>query len=349
MGKVLSLFNSKVIRILYKGNTSKELMKEDTSKNSTKKQNLYLPIIEGLKISTNLTKLQKELKISKQKLNYYIRELKKEGIIIQKGRGWYEVVKEVKDLTKYDKILKKDSIRGHGYILEVKFIKIPEDWDKRIEILTKKDIHFKLVGAKLDTPRIKVLGRKIWLCKDHLRIFDKKGNSYYGNNATESRYKALNEITLIISALESKLGVSLDRIDINFKKEHYALIKNDLAIDCNKRGEIIRVSDKFGEFLLIDDSLEEGGELENVGKDAYKTNIPMHKWWIEQKETKFEVTPKFILNTMNGIQQNQSMFAENMESHIKAIKQLGNSAEANTKSIELLAEVIKELKESLRK
>ena len=309
-------------------------MKEELVKHLTKKQNFYLPIINFIKTSTNLTNLQKELNISKQKLNYYLRELKKEGIIIQKGRGWYEVVKEVKDLTKYDKILKKDSIRGHAYIWEVKFKKIPEDWNKRIEILEKKGVHFKLVGAKLDTPRIKVLGRKIWLCKDHIRVFDKKGNSYYGDNAKESRYRALNEISLIIDALESKLGVSLDRIDIGFRKEHYALIKNDLAIEHNKKGEILRVSDKFGEWLLIDDSLEEGGELENVGKGSYNTNIPMHKWWNENKETNFQVTPKFILEAMNGIQQNQLIFDKNMSSHLDVLNRIG-------KAIEELREEIK--------
>lgn len=297
-------------------------MKEEKSKNSTRKQNFYLPIIEGIKESTNLTNLQEKLKISKQQLNYYLREMKKQGILIQKGRGWYEVVKEVKDLTKYDKILNKDMIRGHAYIWNVKFIKIPEDWNKRIEYLKQKDIHYKLVGAKLDTPRIKVLGRKIWLCNNHLRIFDKKDNSYYGNNATESRYKALNEISLIISALESKLGVLLDKIDISFRKEHYALIKNDLAIEHNRKGEILRIKDKLGEWLVIDDSLEKGGELENNGKGSYQTNIPMQKWWNNQKETNFEVTPKFLLESISGMVQVQQMHSHNIVKHQKVLDEM---------------------------
>ena len=59
----------------------------------------------------------------------------------------------------------------------------------------------------------------------------------------------------------------------------------------------------------------------------------MQKWWNENKETNFEVTPKFILNTMNGIQQNQLIFAENMKSHIEAIKTLSKEVNGLGKAI----------------
>jgi len=302
-------------------------------RNSTRNQMFYLPIINELKQSTNLSNIRKKLNLSKQQLNYYLRQFKKKGLVIQKGRGWYEVVKESKNSTKYGFLLKKDLVRGHAYIWEIKLPKKIKNWDKRIKILEKKGINFKLVGAKKTTPRIKVLGRKIWLCNDHLRVFDRKDESYYGDNAKESRYAALQEIKLITNTLSNKLGILLNPSDIYFQKEHYALIQNDLAIEENKKGNIWRIKDEEGEWLLIDDSLEKGGELENVGKSAFKTNIPMQKWWNNNKETNFEVTPTFILNTMNGIQQNQTMFAENMASHIAAIKTLGQEVRGLSKVI----------------
>ena len=300
---------------------------ENKVKKSTRKDNFYLPIIESLKTSTNLNKIQDKLKISKQKLNYYLREMKKQGIIIQKGRGWYELVKEVKDLTKYGEFQDKDTIRGHAYVWEIKLPKEIEGWKDRIDILTKKGIHFKLVGAKLDVPRIKVLGRKVWLCKEHIRVFDKKDNSYYGKDAKESRTKSFNEILLIVDALEHKLGILFNIQDIYFKKEHYALIKNDLAIEHNRKGEIIRVSDENGEWLLIDDSLEQGGELENVGKKSFQTNIPMQKWWNDNKQTNFQVTPSFLMEALNKIVSSQAIneiqvqqFAKQIKSHLNLIK-----------------------------
>jgi hypothetical protein len=324
--------------------------------NSTGSKNFYSAIIIYLKNSTNLINLQKSLSISKQQLNYYLRRLIEREIIEKKGTGWYEVVKGVKDSTKYDNYLVKDSTRGHAYIWEVKLRNIPKDWDKRIEVLTNKGINHKIVGAKLNTPRIKVLGRKVWLCNKVLRIFDKKDESYYGKTAKESRYLSLQQIKLIVGVLESKLGVLIEPSDISFKKEHYALIKNDLAIEENRKGNIIRISDDKGEWLIVDDSLEKGGELETIGKDAYKTNIPMQKWWNENKKTNFEVTPSFILNTMNDIQQvqkieldNKGEYAHDLVEHKNAIKRMSFNTDANTKSIELLADVISNLKEEIKK
>lgn len=319
------------------------------SKRTTWKNNFYLTILDRLKFKTNLSEIQKELKISKQQLNYYLRQLKKKGFIQNKGYGWWELTNQSKNTTKYGIFLDKDMIRGHAYIWEIKLTKKPEHWNKRLEIIKKKNIHYKLVGAKKNTPRIKALGRKVWLCNDHLRIFDTKKASYYGETAIDSRKSSFMQLLRVVQVLENKLGFTLRPFEWEFKKEHYALIKNDFAIEQNKKGVIIRISDEQGEWLLVDDSLGMGGELENVGKKAFDTNIPMKKWWNNKKEHNFKITDDFILNTMNGIQQNQLMFAENMESHIGAVRELGNSANANSKSIELLGQVILELKEEIKK
>jgi hypothetical protein len=327
-----------------------EKVVKNSTRDSTEQKYFYFSqIISGLRVSTDLSKLIKTLYISKQKLNYYIGKLVKDGFLIHKGRGWYEVVKVVKNSTSHDINKVKDSIRGHAYVWDIGFKKIPENWNKRIDLLIKKNIHYKLVCGKVCVPRIKVLGRKVWLCNNSIRVYDKKDNSYYGENAIKSKYKALLEILLIVDTLERKLGILLDRIDIKFKKEHYALIKNDLAIEENRKGNIIRVSDDSGEWLLIDDSLEQGGELENVGKLAYQTNIPMQKWWNDNKETNFKVTPNFILNGFNNLIKDIEFNAENFKSHVMAVRELGNNAKANTIATELLAEKLSELIEEVKK
>jgi len=299
-----------------------------SSKNSTCKKNFYLPVLSELKISTNLTKIQEKLSISKQQLNYYLRRLKENGLIIKKGKGWYEIVKGSKNSTKYGVLLKQDNIRGHAYVWNINLSKEIDGWNQRIEILKQKRVNFKLIGAKGTTPRIKILGRKVWLCNNHLRVFDKKDSSYYGNNAKESRYIALNEIKLIVGILNKKLGVFLKPTDITFRKEHYALIKNDLAIEENRKGNIIRISDENGEWLLIDDSLGQGGELENVGKSSYKTNIPMQKWWNNNKEHNFKVTPSFILEGFNKL----SIVAGNNQELLKDVPIIMNQLQKEIKS-----------------
>ncbi len=296
--------------------------------------NFYLAIINELKSTTNLNKIKKKLNLSKQNLGYYLRQLKEQGYIIKKGRGWYEPTDRSKNLTKYDSILSKDISRGHAYIWNVELPKEIKGWEKRIEILKQKDINFKLVGALRTTPRIKSLGRKVWLCNDHIRIFDTKKKSYYGETAIESRKQGFLELLDIIRVLENKLGFFFRPFKYSFQREHYALIKNDLAIEHNKKGIIIKIKDETGEWLLIDDSLGEGGELENIGKRAFQTNIPMQKWWNDNKKQNFQVTPTFILNTMDGIQQNQLVFDRNMKSHLEILGKLGNAIDKLTEEIE---------------
>ena len=303
----------------------------------TRKKNFYLAILTELKITTNLTNIKKKLSLSKQQLNYYLRELKKKGFIYSKGFGWWELSKKGKNPTKYGIFLKEDSIRGHAYIWETEIESIPKKWNKRIEVLDSKGINYKLVGVLKTTPRIKVLGRKVWLCNDHLRIFDIEKSSYYGDNAKDSRRNSKLQAIRIIHSLENKLGLKLNPNKIKFRKEHYALIRNQLAIDQNEKSIIWRIKDEEGnEWLLIDDSLGEGGEIENIGKKAFKTNPKLQKYWNDIKNTNFKVTPTFILNTMNGIQQNQVMFDKNFQSHLEVINKLGNAVDKLTEEISKL-------------
>ena len=291
-------------------------------KKQLEKKNFYLPILSKFKITTNLSKIRTELNISKQNLNYYLRVLEQKGYLIQKSKGWYELTEKGKNPTKYDSFLDKDFIRGHAFIWNIKLVKKPDNWSKRLEIIKKKDIHYKLVGAKENTPRIKTLNRKVWLCNNHLRIFDIKDASYYGKTAAESRKNAFIELLKIVNTLENKLGFIFKPFIWEFKKEHYALIKNDLAIEHNKQGEILRIKDESGEWLLIDDSLGKGGELETIGKKAFETNIPLQKWWNNQKETNFKVTPEFILNRINELVEDRRYWAKHQISHVEAIQTL---------------------------
>lgn len=299
-----------------------------SSKNMTKKKNFYLPILNLLNETTNLTKIQNTLGISKQNLNYYLRQLKRKGIIINSSSGSWEVLKDSKNMTKYGELLSKDTIRGHAYVIDLKLPKEIKGWDDRIEILKKKDIHFKLVGALKDIPRIKALGRKVWLCKDKIKIFDTPESSYYGVNAIESRKLAFYEFKKIINVISNKLGIKLNPIDLDWRKEHLAFIKNDLAIEENRRGNIIRISDEFGEWLIVDDSMEKGGELENIGKKSLVTNIHMQKWWNENKETNFGVGAKFTLEGFGKVQDALQKLTDNM---LILTNQVGILKEENTR------------------
>jgi predicted transcriptional regulator len=289
----------------------------------TQKNNFYLTIISMLGEGTNLAKIKKTLNISKQNLNYYLKELKKRGYIYNKGDGWYELTDKGKKSTEYTNKLAPNMCRGHAYVWKIDLPKTITGWNKRIDILKKKKIRFELVGVSKNIPRIKVKGCKVWLCNNHIRIFDKKGKSYFGSTAREARDLALYKLMNIIGSLENKLGILFRPSDIHLKKEHYSLIKNDLAKELNNRSVRVRVRNESGEWLMVDDSMEDGGELETVGKNACETNLNLQDWFNSHERTNFKVTPEFILKVMNGIQQNQLGFDKNTLTHLGILGEIG--------------------------
>lgn len=292
------------------------------SKKKVSKKDFYLPILSLLKKSTNLKEIQKTLSISKQDLNYYLRILKKKGLIERKGRGYYEISKIIPKDTNLPK-----EIRGHAFIWSVKLPKVIKNWENRIKILEKANIPFKLIGLLKKTPRIFVEGKKVWLGEKTLVIYEP--HSFYGINAIESRKYAVFSLISCLQVLESKFDINLRPYTFKPSREHYGIIKNDLAIQCNKSGEKIHIKDDLeGEWLWIDDSLQLG-ELETGGTRALLRNVQVQRWWNDQKKHNFQVTPSFLMESINGLIQAQQMnndklnyIAQNYASHVKIVEKL---------------------------
>jgi len=266
-------------------------------------------LLDQLKAQKTPSQISKEFNIPKQNLSYYLRQLKDKGLVQKVGYGTWEVKTfNLNTLTKKDKL-----IRGHALIWKIKLHK-EFQWKQRLE---QANLTYNLVRGLI--PRTFINNKKVWFGKKTITIYEP--NSFYGENAIESRKYAVISLLETLQAIESKLSINLRPYTFQACREHYALIKNDLARQCNREGERIEVSDNNGKWLWID--MSDGiGELETGNQNALVNNIGVQKWWNNMKETNFEVTPKFVLNTMNGIQQNQLIFAENMKSHIQAIQTL---------------------------
>jgi hypothetical protein len=253
--------------------------------------------------------------------------------------NYFIKIKTIKEL-----IPKEGIIRGHAFMWKVRFNKIDKiNWR---EILSKKNIEYKEIG-KLKFPSIVFNGKKIWLGKKNIIIFET--NSFFGINSIESKKLAVFELLETIRELLEYFGIEQKNIKFTTRREHYSLIKNELANQCNKNGEKINVYNEKGYWFCIDDSYNLG-EMETLGSienEPMETNIQVQKWWNDNKKHNFEVTPTFLMENINRVTQNQLMFNQNLESHISSVKQLGNSAQANATSVELLAEVICTLKEEV--
>lgn len=305
-----------------------------TSKNSTstKRQKItLLDIVNLIRQGHNPSSICKLTGMTKQHLNYYLSTLKSRNQIRKIGYGTWELTnQEVKTSTK-DTLTKGKEVRGHAFIwkIRLKGSQRSIDW---ISLLKSKGIEFSYVGLR-NTPRIVLNGHKTWFGAKNIIIYESE--SFFAVNAIESRKQGIQKIIEIINELGKVLDIDLSKNLFTVNREHYSLVQNSLAIQLNKEGKKLTVYENGKGWFMIDNSLNLN-EAETVSQSAMTDSLGIQKYFNSHKQTGFKVTPEFILNTMNGIQNNQMLFAENIKTHIKAIQDLGNGVERLTKIVERL-------------
>lgn len=301
-------------------------------KNVTSNIDFYYTILELLNQGKNPSQISDELNVKRQNIYYYTTTLKELGFIRKEKSGEWIVLNSKRDNLEHAINWKDKKIRGHAFIWTIK-PKRKYDWKLLLE---KNNIQYNLVRGYI--PRLMINGKKVWLGKESITVYETK--SFYGKNAIESRKYAVYELQETIRKLMTLFGI---QFSYYFKptREHFGMIKNELARQCNKSGEKIIVRDTLdGNWLWIDDSYSLG-ELETGGKgftkDRTQLNMEVQNWYNDHKRHNFKVTPTFLLESINKVTQNQLMFNQNFESHVEAIQTLSSE-------VKKLKDVIKELK-----
>jgi hypothetical protein len=276
-------------------------------------------IISRLKEGKKAKEIAKELNISNSNLSYYLGKLKKDSLIKYKGNGIWLVQK----LPPTPSTQKK--IRGHAFVWKIELKEI--NWKKYLD---NSKINYK-EQSNGKVLRIFFLGKKVWLTKKGMVIYEPY--NYWGSNSYEAKGKAVFNLDRFIKNLLFKLKIRELPYKFTTSREHFAIVKNELARQYNDKGEKMYIENEGGVWMWIDFS-HGINELENNNVD---TNKMVQDFWNDNLKHKFQVTPSFILNAINKVTQNQQMFAQNFESHVEAIKTL-------SEKVKELSEVIKELK-----
>lgn len=336
----------------YNAGRNKKILVSMSKKKSyiKKSKNFYFIILNLIKEHYYPAQIAKKLGITKQRLNYYIATLKRQGCIKKLSQGAWLYIKDyepkrVKKINmgsyahptaKKDLLISEDNVRGHAFMFHLKLRHIP-NWVNRIDYMIKKDIIYKPLKNK--GQRILIKGRKVHLFDQSIIVYDKE--SYVAEKAKETKSLAIYEYLTIIKKIESLFNVSfMYRKKYQFKviREHYALIKNSLARQYDKEGKKLQVYNHKGLWLLIDNSfnlheLETLKNREAEPEQAVYDNEGVQIYFNSHKTTGFKVTPEFVLDTLNGIQQNQLIFDQNMKSHLKVLDKIGTAIDELRKEI----------------
>lgn len=296
-------------------------------------------IISEMKAGLSPAKIAKKHKISKQTLDYSFGKLKALGCIEKVSYGVWKVLKEVPKTPQGsiggDSDFSKKPIRGHAFIWKIEFVQ-PYDWFKIIKAYKKKKLKFGLIcGGRV--PRTILNNRKIWLTRKGLTIYEPL--DFMGRSSFEVKGTAVYEMDRLIKSLIRELGLKFKRYRFSTSREHYGMVKNELARQYNARKEKMIVRGEDGTaWLWIDDS---------KGMEEMETNEPnvsrqVQNFWNDHKKHKFEATPSMVLGAIKKNAENLDYHAENMRSHVEAVRDLGAG-------VKELVKVINEMRKEVRR
>jgi len=316
--------------------------------------NLNLFVYNQLKAGLRPSKICKQFGLKKTTIQYHLSMLKQAGLIEKIGYGVWEIIKEFdkKEVQKTTRVtsrqlgvnlnlFKQDRVRGHAFQFK---INLPElrNWKNREKLFLKKDIKFEplIIGGINRGQKLEFKGRKIWLTNKSIVIYEK--SSYLADTSKESQERAIQDMLALMKSLEKHLQANFKTgryYKFKVSRQHYSLVKNALAQQYDKEGNKLQVYNEDGLWFLIDNSFNLH-EAETVHpKTSVDDNRKVQNYFNGVK--KFEdYTPQFVVNSMQGIQNNQLVFAENMKSHIKAIQDVGNATQMLKEEVIHLRKVI---------
>lgn len=244
------------------------MKKQKEVQKTTRTENLNLLVYEFIKRGLRPSKICKILKIKKTALQYYLSTLKELGFIKKVGYGTWEVLKEFdqKEVQKTTRVarnnrgskfelLKQDQVRAHAFQFKLLIPYKLRNWDRREEILVKKEIQFeRLTHLFGGGQSLNFKGRKVHLTNSSI-IYEKE--SYIANLAKDAKSKAIYHFFRLIRALERRLMADFSisgQYKFRVTRQHYALIKNALAKQYDEKGQRLEVYSANGLWFVIDNS-----------------------------------------------------------------------------------------------
>lgn len=289
--------------------------------------------------------IAKKLELSKQNINYYVAKLKKQGCAERVAYGTWRYIKplkEVKDLTigQYNKYSKKE-IRGHAFIWKIEFEK-PFNWEKVILNYSGKTLKFQRIFNK-KVYRTIFQNRKIWLTKKGIIIYEPI--DFMGNSSFEVKGLAVYDMDLLLKNLLRVLNLKIKPYRFTTSREHYGMIRNELARQYNNKKEKMHIqAADGGTWLWIDDS-KGLGELETADPTISRQ---VQNFWNDHKKHKFEVTPTFVLEGFNRQTENLDNYIKHLAAHVESVQILGKAAGDNAETVKVLSDVVLDLRREVK-
>ncbi len=267
-------------------------------------------VLAEIKNGLSPAQISKKYNIPKQNIAYFVGKLKKQGCVEKLGYGTWRYLrplKEVKELaTRHYHNPTKKEIRGHAYVWKIQFVK-PYDWPKAIKNYQKKTLTFQLMKHN-NILRTIFKSRKIWLGTKGLTIYEPI--DFMGKSSFEVKGNAVFEMDLLIKDLLRELGLKFRPYRFTTSREHYGIIKNELARQYNDKKQKMLIRSEDGSIWMWIDDSKGLGELENCDPTI---NRQVQNFWNNHKEHNFKVDADFVLKNKDKIEDHDKVISKSMK------------------------------------
>ena len=272
----------------------------------------------------------------------------------------YPIWRIAKNQASYQKVTKllEDSkeVQGHKYSFTLKLIKKPDWWEKRDNKLIKiKEFHFKKVEWNKN-PYQQLLGDDYLIQTFSNSIVFHSRKYYWANDPYDTFTEALEDVLEMLRFLEDKVKFKFYEHGVpqfSVRSQHLVKLRDSIANRCKK--------EKKGYEVVIDDKRRVWVDLsEPFGREAgHKNYAPEDLKRLQNRDKDVLVNDpslpsdvdkriESMVVVMEGVQQNQMAFAENMRSHIKAVQDLGAGVENQNKIFEEQSKTLEEMMKFLK-
>lgn len=271
-------------------------------------------ILNLIKEGKSPAQISKDLSVAKQTIAYYVDKLKKLDCIERVGYGSWRFIKDLKQVPINHKGTRKGSnsdlqkreIRGHAFIWKIRFYD-PINWENVVQKYKKLTLTFQRI-CKGKVFRTIFRSRKIWLTKDGMVIYESL--DFFGPSSFSVKGTAVYEMDLIVKDLLRKLGLRFREYQFTTSREHYAIIKNELAKQYNDRKEKMIIKTEDGSvWLWIDHSK---GEHELETKDPI-INRQVQNHYNSHRKHGFKHDADFIENQDQKIKKHDQIIDKSMK------------------------------------
>jgi len=292
-------------------------------------ENKEYEILKYLTQYLTITEIAKQRKCSRTAIYKGIYKLIDKGLIRKIGKA-YEVTGGG---LHYLNGFSLGKIRLHNLAFKIAIFNKPKGWDTQRNKIVDCRAYSKAVGLNNNQYELHSFSNIKVKTTNNSIIFYMP--TFYGKNTDECFKQALEKFWSIIPKIENLFKITLikeRKCNIEIISQHYSKLQDTIAKIYRVEDNKLYVKDDEGNVRIIADFSFRVDELEAIYNKTAKEDMDVMQGFIKDL-LKNPATMTQMMTAVNQVTANQMMFAENMTSHIGAIKTLSKEIKGLGKSI----------------